>query len=194
MAEKRVRIRRVKPLKTTPQEEVFCVAVATGVKQLEAYFKAYPKALKWKSSTVSVKACEMFRRPHIAARINELRDKIADDAIMSRQEALLTMSAIGRADLRNVFDEKGVLKSPGDIDDKTAIALIEYNSKDQKAKLISKIDAIKEIIRHHDLAEGRTTIPGDGATIEDQTNALDWARRIAFVLRQGGEQKKKLPA
>lgn len=59
--------------KLRAREEAACIALLSGVTQAEAYREAYPTAKNWKPNAVAVKACELFKRPEVKARLEELR-------------------------------------------------------------------------------------------------------------------------
>ena len=58
--------------KLTRQQEMFVQAIMAGHGQSEAYKIAYPKANNWTPQAVATEAYRMMKKPHIAARIEEL--------------------------------------------------------------------------------------------------------------------------
>lgn len=180
-----------KPL--TTQQEKFCLEIVKGANQSDALRVAYPLSAKWENKSVWEEACKVAAQPKIRARIAELRNQIiTQPGILEAREVVLRISQIAQADLRKVFNEDGTIKAPHDIDDMTAMALVEYNGKESKAKLADRLAALRELLRHYQLLSGflpPPIPPSDGDVIEHQANAHDWARRIAFTLSQGARKQ-----
>lgn len=59
--------------KLTRQQEMFVQAIMAGHGQSEAYKIAYPKANNWTPQAVATEAYRMMKKPHVAARIEELQ-------------------------------------------------------------------------------------------------------------------------
>lgn len=59
--------------KLTRQQEMFVQAIMAGHGQSEAYKIAYPKSNNWTPQAVATEAYRMMKKPHIAARIEELQ-------------------------------------------------------------------------------------------------------------------------
>jgi hypothetical protein len=59
--------------KLTRQQEMFVQAIMAGHGQSEAYKIAYPKANNWTPQAVATEAYRTMKKPHIAARIEELQ-------------------------------------------------------------------------------------------------------------------------
>lgn len=178
--------------------ERFCVEVVRTSNQSEAYRIAFPLCKKWKrEESVWQAGSKLAAEPRIRERIAELKERvITQPGIMAATEVLLTISRIARADARKLFNTNGTLKAPHEIDDETAIALVEYNGRDMKAKLADKLGAARELLRHYHLLSGFVPPPPDGTsedgkTIEGELTSHDLARRIAFALTQGA--RKQLP-
>lgn len=73
------------PLKN-PRWEKFAQALASGDSQRTAYKKAYPSSLKWKDEAVDVRACMLANNDKVAIRLNELKERAATKAVLSREE------------------------------------------------------------------------------------------------------------
>ena len=96
--------------------EAYARNIAQGMKQKQAYIAAYPKAEKWKDTTVYSRSTEMSRRPDIIKRVSELREagtsavvlSIAQrkewltDLIMNQEES--TMNRLKAVDILNKMD------------------------------------------------------------------------------------------
>ena len=81
----------------TENQEAFCRNVVSGMTLSDAYRQAYKKQ-NLKSKTVNEKASRLAADDKIKARINELRDMAASDAIMSATERLEYLSRVIRGE------------------------------------------------------------------------------------------------
>jgi len=114
-----------------------------------AYRQAYSVA-NMQPATVNRRAIELFATPHVAARVQALREEMAAQCALTRQEALHILTQIARGKLSNYLDENG------DIDLQRVKALggpdIEAVEKSdlmrgmaRKLKVRSQIQAIERI-------------------------------------------------
>lgn len=77
--------------KLTEKQEAFCRAFVETGEKTTAYKMAY-RADKMKPAVIAVKSCELASEPHVAARIDELRDaakernKITLDTLLKELE------------------------------------------------------------------------------------------------------------
>lgn len=69
----------------TAKEEKFCLNVASGMTLTDAYKNSY-NAENMLDKTINEKACILAKKDKIKARIEELRDKASNEAIMSAIE------------------------------------------------------------------------------------------------------------
>tara|TARA_R110000868_G_scaffold142759_8_gene360228 strand:- start:7420 stop:8001 length:582 start_codon:yes stop_codon:yes gene_type:complete len=176
---------------TTAQER-FCIeAIKPNATNSGAYRIAFPKSNKWKNTTVAEEASRLTKHPAVAAKLKELRERINELGIVSVEEAMKILSMMSRADIRKCYDDNNKLKNIQDIDDQTAIALVEVSTKDGKAKLANRKDAVETILKWHGAkaAMGRAEDAGDTALIEGPANAYDLARRIAWALGQAPKKQ-----
>lgn len=75
----------------TPKQEAFAQAVIAGKNQGEAFVSAYGS--KCKKAVSQVRGCELAKQTNIAARIQQLRDRAASPAILTRQRKLERLAA-----------------------------------------------------------------------------------------------------
>lgn len=96
----------------TPQQEKFAQCVADGMSQADAYRLAYPKSQKWKPETLHPQASKMMAEPKIATRVKELRSKLEQKALWTREMSIQALNeAIGIArDTRNAGAITGAVK------------------------------------------------------------------------------------
>lgn len=78
------------------RHERFAQLLAGGSSQAAAYREVYPAARKWAAETVHKRASELARNGEVLGRVKELTKAGADEAIMTRQEALKRLSEIAR--------------------------------------------------------------------------------------------------
>ena len=79
--------------KLTAKQEAFAQALADGLSQSAAYRRAYD-AKRMKDETVTNKASLLAKRDDIGARVDQLRDKLADEAIWSRRDSVEGLKGI----------------------------------------------------------------------------------------------------
>jgi len=136
--------------------------VKPGITQAEALRAAFPKqAKKWKETTVWSESSRLANDPKVRARVSHLMKSAAHDAVMSRQETLLRVSKIARADLRDCYHLDGTLKGPHDMDDNTAAALVRLETTEEgkgakrvtsrKVELAKPTVALEMLMKHHGL-------------------------------------------
>ena len=77
----------------TAKQEAFCQAIADGMTQADAYRTAY-NAVNMKPESVQVKACELTKDGKISVRVAELRSKLAQKQLWTRE---MSVKALVRA-------------------------------------------------------------------------------------------------
>ena len=85
-----------KPNMLTPKQETFAQAIADGMNQSEAYRSAYNVGPRTKPETVHKRASELMADGQVAGRVEVLRQDLADLALWSRTDSVLTLSGIAR--------------------------------------------------------------------------------------------------
>ena len=78
----------------TAQQERYCQARARGLSQRKAYREAYPKSARWKDSAVDSQACRLEKLPKVSARLAELTEAAAKEAVASRAAVIDRMAAL----------------------------------------------------------------------------------------------------
>ncbi|MEQ3653684.1 MAG: terminase small subunit [Glaciecola sp.] len=93
--------------KWTPKKEKFCLHYFENGKASDAYKHAYSYS-KMKIATISNNAYKLLQRNDVITRLQELRDKAANDAVMTKQEALERLSNSARVTVDDiaVFSEQ----------------------------------------------------------------------------------------
>lgn len=81
----------------TAKQEEFAKAIVEGKSQADAYRAAY-SAKKMSNSAIYREASLLMSNPNIAQRVQELRDQIADDSIMTARERLELLTRMARGE------------------------------------------------------------------------------------------------
>lgn len=72
----------------TAKEEKFIQRVVAGLSQRKAYREAYPNSVKWKDTTVDVKASALMKKDKVLVRYNELMEEHKSKALWTREQAI----------------------------------------------------------------------------------------------------------
>ena len=80
--------------KLTQQQETFCIEVAKGNTQTEAYLIAYPKSKKWQKEAVWVQASILSSKKKIQDKIDELKEDTQKDVTWTRKQVLANLDYI----------------------------------------------------------------------------------------------------
>jgi hypothetical protein len=78
----------------SPQREKFAQGIASGLSQAEAYRRAYPRSENWKESALWPAASRLVADSKVAARIDELKQELAQRALWTREDSVRTLCAI----------------------------------------------------------------------------------------------------
>ena len=78
----------------TSQQEAFARGVAEGKTQAEAYREAYPKARRWKASSVYSQASRMLENPKVSARVEAIRAELAERSLWSREQSVEALKGV----------------------------------------------------------------------------------------------------
>ena len=72
----------------TPKQEAFAQAVASGLTQSDAYRKSYTVKPTTKPESVNQKSSALMSEVNIRSRVMELRERGADNAVLTREAHL----------------------------------------------------------------------------------------------------------
>ena len=73
--------------KLTSKQEAFCQAICDGISQSDAYRLSY-NAANMKKETVNSKAYELIQNGEIRARIKELKSKLENKQLWTREQSI----------------------------------------------------------------------------------------------------------
>jgi phage terminase small subunit len=77
----------------TPKQEKFVQNIIEGMSQADAYRSAY-NTNRMTDKSVWESASKLMNDPKVASRVQELRDQLADESIMTAKERLMWLSQI----------------------------------------------------------------------------------------------------
>lgn len=92
---------------------------------------------------VSTYADELLQRSDVAARVQELNEAMITKADITAERVMLELGRVAFADLRSIYDDKGNLLLPSEMDDDAAatIAGLEHKVESVRRKKVPKLDA-----------------------------------------------------
>lgn len=109
--------------KLTPGQERFAQEVAKGKSQSAAYRSAYPRSRKWKDKSVWERSSALAAKVKVASRIKELKERVADKALVSVEQTLREIARLAFFDIRKLVQDDGAPVPLQDLDDDTAAAI-----------------------------------------------------------------------
>lgn len=141
--------------KLSSAQEVFCLRVAEGCNQAEAYRQAYPGSEKWKPSGLWAKASNLMARDYINARVKELQTAAADKVEVEITVLLREALRIATSDIAGIIRDGKVLL-PNELDAKTRAAVASFEIDEYgrvKYKFWDKNAALEKLFKHKGLYE-----------------------------------------
>ncbi len=133
------------PLKVSPKEEAFCLAIVEGLNKSDAYRKAY-KPQRAKAKTIHEKASRIMARGKVRARVAELMAPVIAQAQMTRMEWLARIVQCCRFDPRKMFDATGQTEKIIELDDNEAAAFAVF----EVSETVHGQDLVKRILLNSD--------------------------------------------
>lgn len=77
----------------TAKQEQFVKNIIDGMSQADAYRHAYPNQ-RMSDKTIWESASKLLKNPKVSARLQELRDKMVDESIMTAKERLKFLTGV----------------------------------------------------------------------------------------------------
>lgn len=129
----------------TAKQEDFCQNIVDGCTQKEAYIRAYDVKEDATDNTTSGEAYKLMNNPHIARRIQQLRDQLAERLLYPRLERLQDLKAIAKTAERD-GDKVNAIKAVSEmLDDKTPQKLaIEHTGEAMQKTVVFEVVKPKE--------------------------------------------------
>ena len=106
----------------TQKQENFCLNIIKGMTQADAYRDAYD-AENMADKTIHEQASKLMANNKIAARIQELRAPVVEEALLTQKRIGQELARIALFDIRKLYREDGSMKLPHELDDDSAAAL-----------------------------------------------------------------------
>lgn len=88
----------------TPKQEKFVQNIIEGMSQADAYRNSY-SAKRMSDKTIIEEASKLMANPNIATRVQELRDQLANDKIMTAKERLEWLTRLIKSDEETTSDK-----------------------------------------------------------------------------------------
>lgn len=110
----------------TPKQEKFALSVAQGMDQATAYRNAFNVRPKTKPETVWSSASRMLANRKITARVNILRDQIAQQTVLKAAAVLNEIRRIAFADPAGIANPNGTLKRIDELDPDLRACVASY--------------------------------------------------------------------
>ncbi len=183
--------------KLTLKQETFVQGLMKGLTQYAAYKAAYDCGNMLRS-TIDEKACLALKVPKVAARYQELKDKLAERNMVTIERVVQEYARLAFFDPRKLFNDDGTPKTLGELDDDTAAAIAglevseiwegsgderQYVGDLKKYKLANKLGALDSIGKHLGMFIERKEITGkDRGPIElalSDADKMDLIRKVA---------------
>lgn len=157
----------VRPL--SPAMETFACALVRGLNQSDAYREAYPHSCQWKKeSAVHSKSSMLAANPKVKARVRELLDAAAEQAVLTASDTLKELTRLLRFDIRKLYRPDGTLKAITELDAATAAAIQAVDVTEEwcgvgkarrlvghtkRYRLVDKVALLEKAFKHHGLYE-----------------------------------------
>lgn len=88
----------------TANQEAFVQNIIQGMSQADAYRSAYPNQ-RMSDKTIWETASKLMANPKVVTRLKELRDKIANEKIMSAQKRMEWLTEVVKSDMASYSDK-----------------------------------------------------------------------------------------
>ncbi len=90
--------------KLTPKQEKFARLIAEGKSHSDALRGSYCCS-KMKAATIQNKAYKLLCESHISTRVDELKKEVADKHLLTREELLIDLIGVYKADIAEMISE-----------------------------------------------------------------------------------------
>jgi phage terminase small subunit len=142
----------------TPKQKKFIAEYLVDLNATQAAIRA-----GYSPRSAKVTACQMLGQPEISEAVRKTRERQIERAEISVERVLRELAAVGMADIRKLYDDKGNLRPIHELDDATAASIagieteetFEGTGKDRvwtgyarKVKRADKVKALELLGRH----------------------------------------------
>ncbi|SFN98437.1 terminase small subunit [Xenorhabdus japonica] len=125
----------------TKQQQQFVLGILKGLNQIDAYKQAGYKAKN--ENTASVSASQIFGNLKVKTFLDAMNQEAVSDAVMSRQEALERLSAMGRVSIHDIADFRN--SQIGEDDEGRPVLQASWQFKDSALQNPAALSAISEL-------------------------------------------------
>ncbi|PHM70336.1 terminase small subunit [Xenorhabdus sp. KJ12.1] len=124
----------------TPLQQKFALGILKGLNQVDAYRKAGGKA---KGESARTQASRMITFDNVKTFLDAMNQEAVSDAVMSRQEALERLSAMGRVSIHDIADFRN--SQIGEDDKGKPVFQATWQFKDSALQNPAALSAVSEL-------------------------------------------------
>ncbi|WP_426577116.1 terminase small subunit [Xenorhabdus stockiae] len=124
----------------TPLQQKFALGILKGLNQVDAYLKAGGKA---KGESARTQASRMITFDNVKTFLDAMNQEAVSDAVMSRQEALERLSAMGRVSIHDIADFRN--SQIGEDDEGKPVFQATWQFKDSALQNPVALSAVSEL-------------------------------------------------
>ena len=95
----------------TPQRELFAQGIAKSLNKHDAYVKAYPKAKKWKDTSIDVNASKLSKDTKVMLRVEELKKELAEKCLWTREQSVKVLVELLNRDKDKAINPNEVINT-----------------------------------------------------------------------------------
>ncbi|PHM48891.1 terminase small subunit [Xenorhabdus sp. KK7.4] len=151
----------------TPLQQKFALGILKGLNQVDAYRKAGGKA---KGESARTQASRMITFDNVKTFLDAMNQEAISDAVMSRQEALERLSAMGRVSIHDIANFRN--SQVGEDDEGKPVFQATWQFKDSALQNPAALSAISELTTGKDGIKLKLHDPK--AAIKQLSELMDW--------------------
>ncbi|MDC9614900.1 terminase small subunit [Xenorhabdus khoisanae] len=171
----------------TPLQQKFALGILKGLNQVDAYRKAGGKA---KGESARTQASRMITFDNVKTFLDAMNQEAVSDAMMSRQEALERLSAMGRVSIHDIADFRN--SQIGEDDEGKPVFQATWQFKDSALQNPAALSAISELTTGKDGIKLKLHDPK--SAIKQLAELLGWesAKKVDLSSTDGSMSPAKI--
>ncbi|MEQ1977387.1 terminase small subunit [Xenorhabdus sp. SGI240] len=171
----------------TPLQQKFALGILKGLNQVDAYRKAGGKA---KGESARTQASRMITFDNVKTFLDAMNQEAVSDAVMSRQEALERLSAMGRVSIHDIADFHN--SQIGEDDEGKPVFQATWQFKDSALQNPAALSAISELTTGKDGIKLKLHDPK--SAIKQLSELLGWesAKKVDLSSTDGSMSPAKI--
>ncbi|MEQ1964682.1 terminase small subunit [Xenorhabdus khoisanae] len=171
----------------TPLQQKFTLGILKGLNQVDAYRKAGGKA---KGESARTQASRMITFDNVKTFLDAMNQEAVSDAVMSRQEALERLSAMGRVSIHDIADFRN--SRIGEDDEGKPVFQATWQFKDSALQNPAALSAISELTTGKDGIKLKLHDPK--SAIKQLAELLGWesAKKVDLSSTDGSMSPAKI--